>query len=120
MPNLYQWAVNSLTAYPEHEGEQNVVFQIAWVCSATDGEGHNAATYGAVDVAYASGSPFTPYADLTLDQVNVWVAGALGPDGVAAAEAACDAMIDAQKAPVAPVTPPLPWNLPAAAPEPVE
>jgi hypothetical protein len=108
MANTYQWAVNSMTAYPEYDGQTDVVFQVAWVCSATDGEGHNAATYGTVDVAYESGTPFTAYEDLTLEQVNSWVALALGPEGIAKAEADCDAQIEAQKVP-SPVTPPLPW-----------
>jgi hypothetical protein len=109
MANTYQWAVNSMTAYPEFEGETDVVFQVAYVCSATDGEGHNAATYGTVDVTYESGTPFTPYADLTLEQVNGWVAAALGEEGIAKAQADCDAQIEGQKE-VKPVTPPLPWN----------
>jgi hypothetical protein len=113
----YAWAVNSMTAYPEAEGEQNVVFQIAWVLSATDGT-YNAATYGTVDTTYVAGTPFTPYDQLTLDQANGWVADALGPDGIATAEAACDAMIAAQQVPDKPVTPPLPWNVPTPAPEP--
>ena len=109
MANTYSWAVNSMTAYPDHAGEQDVVFQVSWVCSATDGEGHNAATYGTVDVTYQSGAPFTPYDQLTLEQVNGWVASALGPEGIAKAEADCDAQIAAQLNPQT-VTPPLPWN----------
>lgn len=109
MSNTYQWAVNSMTAYPEHEDQQDVVFQIAWVCSATDGQGHNTAVYGTVDVTYVAGSPFTPYSQITLEQANSWVADALGLDGVAKAEADCDAQIAAQIAP-GPITPPLPWN----------
>lgn len=108
MANTYQWAVNSMTAYPEYEGQTDVVFQVAWVCSGTDGEGHNAATYGTVDVTYTPGSPYTPYNQLTLEQVNGWVADALGLEGVAKAEADCGAQIEAQKV-LGPVTPPLPW-----------
>jgi hypothetical protein len=107
-----------MTAYPEAEGETNVVFQIAWVCSATDGT-YNSASYGSVDTTYVAGSPFTPYDQLTLDQVNGWVADALGPDGIAKAQADCDAAIAVQQAPDLPVTPPLPWNIPTPAPEPV-
>lgn len=109
MANTYQWAVNSMTAYPEHADEQNVVFQVNWVCSATDGNDHNAATYGTVDVTYDAGTPFTPYDQLTLEQVNGWVAAALGPEGIAKAEADCDAQIAEQTNPNNPVTPPLPW-----------
>ena len=118
MANQFFWAVNSLTAYPEAEGQTDVVFQIAWVCSATDGT-YNSAAYGSVDTTYVAGSPFTPYDQLTLDQVNGWVADALGPDGIAKAQADCDAAIAAQQDTSKPVTPPLPWNIPAPAPEPV-
>ena len=118
MTTQFAWAVNSMTAYPEYAGETDVVFQIAYVVSATDGT-YNSATYGSVDTTYVAGTPFTAYADLTLDQVNGWVATALGPDGIAKAQADCDAAIAAQQDTSKPVTPPLPWNIPAPAPEPV-
>lgn len=118
MTTQFQWAVNSMTAYPEAEGQTDVVFQIAYVVSATDGT-YNSAAYGSVDTTYVAGTPFTAYADLTLDQVNGWVATALGPDGIAKAQADCDAAIAAQQDTSKPVTPPLPWNIPAPASEPV-
>ena len=117
MTNTYQWAVNSMTAYPEAEGEQNVVFQISWVCSATDGT-YNAAAYGTVDTTYVAGTPFTPYDQITLDQANAWVASALGEEGITKAYADCDEAIAAQQVPDKPVTPPLPWNVPTPAPPP--
>lgn len=118
MPNSYQWAVNSMTAYPEAEGHTDVVFQVAWVCSATDGI-NNTATYGSVDLTLDPQAPFTPYADLTLEQVLDWVFGKLGDEGKAAAEAQCDDQLAAMAAP-ATVTPPLPWGTNTPAPEPVE
>jgi hypothetical protein len=98
-----------MTAYPQAEGQTDVVFQIAYVVSATDGT-YNSATYGSVDVTYVPGTVYTPYDQLTLEQVNGWVAGALGEDGIVKAQAGCDAAIAAQKDPNLPVTPPLPWN----------
>jgi len=118
MANQFFWAVNSMTAYPQYAGETDVVFQIAWVLSATDGT-YNSAAYGSVDTTYVAGTPFIPYNELTLPIVNGWVATALGPDGIAKAQADCDAAIAAQQAPDLPVTPPLPWNIPTPAPEPV-
>jgi len=114
----YQWAVNSMTAYPKYAELTDVVFQVAYVVSATDGT-YNAATYGSVDTTYVAGTPFTAYSDLTIDQVNGWVADALGPEGIAKAQADCDAAIAAQQDTNLPVTPPLPWNIPTPAPEPV-
>ena len=113
----YQWSVNSMTAYPKYAELTDVVFQVAWVLSATDGT-YNSAAYGSVDVTYVPGTVYTPYDQLTLDQVNGWVAGALGPDGIAKAQADCDAAIAAQQDTNLPVTPPLPWNIPAPAPVP--
>ena len=113
----YAWAVNQMTAYPEFAGQQDVVFRIAWVCSATDGT-YNSATYGTVDVTYVAGAPYTPYDQITLDQANGWVANALGEEGIAKAYADCDAAIDAQTVQDKPVTLPLPWNVPTPAPEP--
>jgi hypothetical protein len=118
MTTQFAWAVNSMTAYPEYAGETDVVFSISYVLSATDGT-YNSAAYGSVDTTYVAGTPFTAYADLTLDQVNGWVATALGPDGIAKAQADCDAAIAAQRDTSKPVTPPLPWNIPTPAPEPV-
>jgi hypothetical protein len=118
MPNSYQWAVNTMTAYPEVGGMTDVVFQVAWVCSATDGI-NNTATYGSVDLTLDPSAPFTPYADLTLDQVLGWVFGVLGADGTAAAETKCDEQLAAMASP-ATVTPPLPWGVNPPAPVPPE
>ena len=96
-----------MSCYPESAGQTDVVFQVAWVCSATDGT-YNTATYGSVDVTYKAGEPFTPYADITLDMANEWVADALGPEGIAKAEADCDEQLYAMAHPAS-VTPPLPW-----------
>ena len=112
MTNTYQWAVNQMTAYPEFAGETNVVFQISWVCSATDGT-YNAAAYGTVDVNYVAGTPYTPYDQITLEQANSWVANALGEESIAKAYADCDAAIATQQVTDQPVTPALPWNIPA-------
>ena len=118
MATQFFWVVNSMTAYPQYAGETDVVFSVQWVLSATDGV-YNSAAYGSVDVTYVAGTPFVSYDQLTLDQVNGWVADALGPDGIAKAQADCDAAIAAQQDTSKPVTPPLPWNIPAPAPEPV-
>ena len=110
MTNSYQWAVNTLTAYPKVDGLTDVVFQVAWVCSGTDGV-NNTATYGSVDLTLDPAAPFTPYADLALNQVLGWVFNALGIDGTAAAKTNCDEQLAAMATP-ATVAPPLPWNMP--------
>jgi hypothetical protein len=109
MANTYQWAINSMNAYPQFAGQQDVVFQVSWVCSGTDGT-YNAAEYGITDVTYVANSAYTPYNELTLPQVIGWVQSVLGTDGVAQVESALNAQIAAMAAPSV-VTPPLPWNV---------
>ena len=60
-------------------------------------------------MTYVAGSPFTPYEDLTQDQVVGWTKDALGDEQVAATEANVAAQIETQKNPPV-VTPPLPWS----------
>lgn len=60
--------------------------------------------------ANADGS-FTPYDQLTQEQVIGWVQDALGPDGVANYEANVQGQIDSiLNPPVSPQNTPLPWS----------
>ena len=68
----FNWQILSMTAYPEAEGQTDVVFQVDWQCSAKD-EHFGATSTGSVMVTYVSGEPFTPYEDLTEAQVWGWV-----------------------------------------------
>ncbi len=108
MANTYQWAVNQMSAYPEYEGEPNVVFSVSWVCSGTNGV-YNAASYGESEMTLDPTQAFTPFSELTLDQVLGWVFNVIGNEGVQKAQDDCDTQIAAQQAPQT-VTPPLPWN----------
>jgi len=83
------------------------VFQINWQCSAQDEE-YQANSFGAVPVTYVAGTPYTPYADLTQEQVWGWVNSSIDRPDI---EANLQAMIDVQKNPPV-VTPPLPWSKP--------
>jgi hypothetical protein len=102
------WAVAQMDAYPELDGEPDVVFTVHWTLTGTDGT-HAAGVYGSVGVTVGPGAPFTPYADLTQEQVIGWVKAALGDEQVAFYEANVATQIaNLANPPV--VTPPLPWN----------
>lgn len=107
MSTTYIWDVISMTAYPRYAELNDVVFRVAWACSGVD-ETFGAATTGNVDVTYVPGTVYIPYDQLTLSLVNSWVADALGPEGIAAAQNQVDAVIEVQKNPTT-VMPPLPW-----------
>lgn len=102
----FNWYITSMDAYPNEAGEQDVVFQVNWSCCAGDDTGGSAMSAGTVPVTYAAGSPFTPYDQLTQEQVWGWINPSIDRPEI---EANLQKMIDEQKAPAV-VTPPLPWN----------
>lgn len=101
------WAVVQMDAYPEYEGQTDVVFTVHWTLTGTDGT-YIGSVYGSAGITLAEGATFTPYADLTLDEVIGWVHDALGEETVANYEANVAQQIAAQANPPV-VTPPLPW-----------
>ena len=102
------WAVVQMNAYPELDGETDVVFTVHWTLNGTDGT-YNGSVYGSVGVTLDEGATFTPYADLTEAQVIGWVQDALGAEQVLSYEANVAQQIDNQINPPV-VTPPLPWS----------
>ena len=100
------WTVTAMDCYPQESGNTDVVFNVHWTCAGTDGT-YNASVYSTCSVPAPSGSAFTPYADLTQDQVLGWI-WANGVDKFAT-ESAVVQQIDNQINPPV-VTPPLPWS----------
>jgi hypothetical protein len=81
----YFWTINPLEAYPTASGEVDVVFTAHWQLHATeevDGTTYTAQSIGTQGLTYASGSSFTPFEELTLEQVQGWVEGAMGEEQV--------------------------------------
>jgi hypothetical protein len=101
------WVVDQMSAYPQSQGQIDVVFSVAWRLNGTDGT-YSASYYGTVNITYVAGSPYTPYADLTEAQVIGWVKTAMGATQVTAYELSINNNINSQITPTV-VTPPLPW-----------
>ena len=99
------WTVTQLDCYPQYDNQTDVVFTVHWTCSGTDGT-YNGSVYSTCSVTYVAGTPYTPYDQLTQDQVLGWI----WSSGVnqASAEAAVQSQINNQINPPV-VSPPLPW-----------
>lgn len=110
MTATFNWTVTAMDCYPQEGSETDVVFNVHWTCSGTQ-DTYTGSVYSTCQVPAPSGSAFTPYADLTQEQVLGWI-WANGVDQ-AATEAAVQGQIDNQINPPV-VTPPLPWAAPAA------
>lgn len=106
------WSINpnGLECYPQEGSETDVVFTVHWTCSGVQ-DIYSGSVYSTTGVPAPSPENFTPYADLTQNQVLGWVwANGVDKD---ATEAAVQQQIDNQINPPV-VTPPLPWATPAA------
>ena len=106
MATAFTWTVTAMDCYPQAEGQTDVVFTVHWTCSGVD-DAYSASVYSTQAVTYTAGTPYTPYANLTQDQVLGWI-WAAGVDKVAT-EAAVAQMVQNQINPPV-VTPPLPWS----------
>jgi hypothetical protein len=87
------WNISSL----DRELPSGVVITAHWRVSKTDGATYGTA-YGTIALTAKDPSDptFVPYEDLTEPQVVQWVKDAMGPEQVAAHEAAVQAQIDQQ------------------------
>jgi hypothetical protein len=110
MATTITWNISQMDCYPEVDGEQDVVFTVHWQCNGTDGT-YSGSVYSTQAVTVDPDEPYTPYADLTQEQVLNWIwEGGVDKD---ATEAAVEQQIQNQINPPV-VTPPLPWATPAA------
>ena len=85
MAATYFWTINPLEAYPTASGEIDVVFTAHWQLHATETVNdvvYNAQSIGTQSLTYTSGSAFTPFEELTLEQVQGWVENAMGEEQV--------------------------------------
>lgn len=100
------WSIDEMFSYPEVDGKSDVVFGVAYTINGDNGS-HVASQSAQIPMPLPEGD-FTPYADLTEDQVVGWVKSQLGADAVAALEAQIAQMIAEQESPSVVVNP-LPW-----------
>jgi hypothetical protein len=103
MPTL-SWIIERLLVKPTEGDKTDVVITADWRCNGTDGT-YSGTCYGSASFAPPTGS-FTPYEDLTEQQVLGWCY-ANGVDQ-AAIEANVTLQIENQINPPV-IAPPLPW-----------
>jgi len=99
------WQVSNLDCKVSEDNLSDVVYNVHWRVSATE-DGYSASVYSTCSLPAPDPANFTPYADLTKEEVLNWI-WANGVDK-AGTEAAVQQQIELQKNPVV-VSPPLPW-----------
>jgi hypothetical protein len=111
MTTITTWQIEWMSTTPTTATPPEVVLTAGWRCSGVDGL-YSGTVYSTCSFPLpAEGGTFTPYADLTQDQVLGWCwANGVNKD---ATEAAVQAQINNQINPPT-IQPPLPWATPSA------
>ena len=96
----YTWDCKTCDTYPTKSSKSNVVYNVHWRLTATDGtnkdsDGNNwtATSYGTQTVSTDDLSSFKNWSSLTNADVQGWVETALTADTVTAMKASLDAQI---------------------------
>jgi hypothetical protein len=107
------WIIERLLVKPTEGSETNVVITADWRCNGSQ-ETFSGTCYGSCSFQPPSGS-FTPYEDLTQDQVLSWCF-ANGVDQTAIEANVTQQINDQINPPI--IAPPLPWLPPVPPPQP--
>ena len=96
----YTWDVSTCDVYPTKSSKSNVVYNVHWRLTATDGtnkdsNGNNwtATVYGSQSLDTSDLSSFTNWSSLDATKVQSWVEAAFTADTVTAMKAGLDAEI---------------------------
>lgn len=103
------WKILQMSCYPQYEGETDVVFMAAWICEGVEVVNNNTFrtnVNNTCQITLTEGTPFTPYNQLTQNQVLGWI-WENGVDKTATELAVQNQLNDLVNPPV--VTPALPW-----------
>jgi len=84
MANTYSWRINQLDAKIHEDDLDNVIYTIHWSYIATDDSEDpiTASSIGTLGVQYNPEDPFIAYADLTKDDVVLWLEAGLDVDSM--------------------------------------
>jgi len=78
--NTYTWQFTALDVYPTYQGLANAVYSVHWRLTGNDGTGHTAISYGTQQLGAIDPQNFTPFANLTANQVQGWVETQMGSE----------------------------------------
>lgn len=110
MDVTYNWIISSMEEYPKTSDDLiDVVFIVHWrrqASTTVDGKFYLVDTYGALPVSQPDPEDFTPYEELTFEQVCGWLEAGMDVEAV---DANLLVLLENQINPPV-VSLPLPWN----------
>jgi hypothetical protein len=109
MATTFTWSINEMETYPKIDNLDNFVAFVEWQLTGDDGK-NTSFTKAVFGYKPQDVTGFTPYNELTQEQVLGWVKDRLGAEGVAHFESVVQQQLDSMDIKVDPAIPqPLPW-----------
>jgi hypothetical protein len=96
----YNWNCKTVDAYPEVEGNTNIVYNVHWIVTGisdqVDAEGnpYTAKNIGTQILNTSDITDFTPFDQLTNEKITEWTKAAIGSEGVTNIESSIEKAID--------------------------
>lgn len=81
----YDWNCKTVDVYPQAEGETNVVYNVRWIVTGTEGD-YTVSNIGTQVVPLDNATDFIPFENLTNEIITGWTKDAMGEDQVKAIE----------------------------------
>jgi hypothetical protein len=114
MSATFTWTIATMQVVPQLDGQTDVVVQATWVCTGVEDANDKTYTSSANGsgsfAAPQQGQPFTPYDQLTQEQVLGWVWQTISQEKI---ESSVQGVLNNEINPPT-ETLPLPWAAPAA------
>lgn len=103
---IFTTTITNIYTLPHVEGQSDVVVNVMYKVTGVDGD-HTASVDGNQPITIQQTEGFTPYSDLTEDQIIGWIY----PMAIANSKASVQGQIDSMiSPPVSPTAQPLPWK----------
>lgn len=73
MATTFDWTITHVDLLDSHGGNDDVVFRVNWMCTATSDSGKTASQIGVVELDVDNITDFTPASQVTKEQIISWV-----------------------------------------------
>lgn len=76
----FTWEFPRFSAHPDLNGMTNVIYNVEYILSATDGEGHGSQYFSSVGIGEPDQESFKRFNLITQEVVEGWVKSAIGEE----------------------------------------
>lgn len=73
MPTTYTLKITQIDCLPYQNNQTDIAIKAHWAYTGTSEDNRSAGVGGTTNITYVEGESFTPYAQLTEEQVTGWV-----------------------------------------------